>query len=273
MILIIASRRDTAASNIAMQLLKNYPFIKTQQVYQENPVYRIDTNKEILLSKIQDSAIDAQYLPKDFADLDLLIFISRHSSTSQIPTLSVHTPGNFGNAELGGLPRKISISPANAMREVLRALKNFREEMKLPYEVSYECTHHGPSLDVPTMFVELGSSEKQWNDMVAAEAVAHATFSVLGRLENHLSAAVIGIGGPHYNRKFTRMALEEDMYFGHMIPKYAVSLIDCEILRQCVNRTLERIDSIILDWKGIRSIDKPNLLQVLDQIGLPIKKI
>ncbi len=55
--------------------------------------------------------------------------------------------------------------------------------MKLDYEVSYECTHHGPSLNVPAMFVELGSSEKQWNDSRAAEAVAHAAMEAIAKFE------------------------------------------------------------------------------------------
>ena len=45
------------------------------------------------------------------------------------------------------------------MRDALKALLHYKEELNLDYEVSYECTHHGPSLNVPAMFVELGSSE------------------------------------------------------------------------------------------------------------------
>jgi D-aminoacyl-tRNA deacylase len=51
---------------------------------------------------------------------------------------------------------------------------------------------------------------------------------------------VLGIGGPHYSSKFTRMALEKEVAFGHMIPKYAVPSLDSEILRQCIEKTLER---------------------------------
>ena len=81
------------------------------------------------------------------------MFISRHSSASGKPTLSVHTPGNFGEARLGGLPKIISVSPATAMSDALKALLRYKVEFCLDYEVSYECTHHGPSLNVPVMFV------------------------------------------------------------------------------------------------------------------------
>jgi D-tyrosyl-tRNA(Tyr) deacylase len=58
-----------------------------------------------------------------------------------------------------------------------------------------------------------------------------------------------------------------------MIPKYAVSIIDSEILSQCIEKTLEKVSLAILDWKGIRSQDKPKLLSALQDVGLPFKKV
>ena len=113
-------------------------------------------------------------MPENFPTAKLIVFISRHSSQSGKPTLSVHAPGNFGDAELGGLPKTLSVSPALAMQNALKALMHYKEKLNLNYEVSFECTHHGPSLNVPTMFVELGSSAEQWSDLKAAEAVAHS---------------------------------------------------------------------------------------------------
>jgi D-aminoacyl-tRNA deacylase len=146
-------------------------------------------------------------------------------------------------------------------------MMKFKEEMQLDYEVSYESTHHGPSLDVPTMFAELGSSPEQWSDVRAAEAVAHATMETVQSFGKHPVKAVLGIGGPHYNRSFTRMALEKELAFGHMIPKYAVSKVDSNMLRQCIERTLEKVDTVILDWKGIKGEDKPPLVRTLNETG------
>ncbi len=274
MILLVASRKDTASLNIAKQILNRYPFSVTGETFQENPTFSADINrKKVTFIMLNEEAVNAQYLPDSFTNLSLIVFISRHSSTSGTPTLSVHTPGNFAAAELGGLPRKISVSPATAMRNALKALMLFKEGMKLDYEVSYECTHHGPSLNVPTMFVELGSSPKQWRDSKAAEAVAHAAMSAIGKFGVSEKTAVLGIGGTHYNQRFTRMALDGEAFFGHMIPKYAVPLVDAEMLRQCVEKTLEKVDCAILDWKGIKSADKPQLLAALQEIGLSYKKI
>jgi D-aminoacyl-tRNA deacylase len=262
MILLVASSKDVAGSNIAKHILNQYPFSKTGEVFQENPVYAAEINrKKVHFATLKEETISAQNLPDNFADLSLIVFVSRHSSASGIA------------AELGGLPRKVSVSPATALRDALKALMCFKEEMKLDYAVCYECTHHGPSLNVPAMFVELGSSEKQWNDVKAAEAVAHAAMEAVVKFGASERNAVLGIGGPHYNQRFTKMALDGEAIFGHIIPKYAVQLVDAEILSQCVERTLEKVDCAILDWKGIRGEDKPKLLAALHEIGLPYKKV
>jgi D-aminoacyl-tRNA deacylase len=274
MILLVASRKDIAGLNISKQILNRYPFRITGETFQENPIFSANINgRKITLITLNEESINAQYLPDRFTNLSLIVFISRHSSASGTPTLSVHTPGNFGAAELGGLPKQVSVSPATAMRNALKALLLFKEGMKLEYEVSYECTHHGPSLDVPAMFVELGSSAEQWRDSEAAEAVAHAAMSAIGKFGVSEGAAVLGIGGTHYNQRFTRMALDGEAFFGHMIPKYAVPSVDAEMLRQCVEKTLEKVDCAVLDWKGIKGADKPRLLEALTEIGLPYKKI
>ena len=274
MILITASRKDTASLNIAKQILSHYPFSPTGKAFQNNPVhFTYVKGKKVTLTILNEETVNAQHLPDNFANLNLIVFISRHSSTSGKPTLSVHAPGNFAAAELGGLPKTLSVAPATAMRDALKALAYFQKNAKLEYEVSYECTHHGPSLNIPTMFVELGSSATQWSDSKAAETVAHATMSAIGKFGAYEKKAVLGIGGTHYNQRFTHMALEGKAVFGHMIPKYAVPNVDTETLRQCIEKTAEKVEYAILDWKGIKSTDKPNLLKMLKEVELPYQKI
>jgi len=271
MILTVASTNDVASMNIAKLLIDYYKFEKTLDLFDQTPLYIKNVQgREVKLIFIKEDLINAQFITEHFSP-QLIVFISRHSSESGIPTLSVHTPGNLGKAELGGIPRKVSISPASAMKDCLMEMMRLKEEMKLNYQVSYECTHHGPSLDVPTMFAELGSSLSQWRDLKAAEAVAHATMHAILRQSKY--EAVLGIGGPHYNYKFTRVALESRFAFGHIIPKYAVSQVDLDIVRQCVERTVEKVEAVMLDWKGIRGADKEPLMTILNKIKVPTQKI
>ena len=271
MILIVASRRDIASMNIAQQILSHYEFERLSETFNENPVYlkRLE-DSEVRMLSIKEDLINSQFITDLFSP-QLLIFISRHSSASGTPTLSVHPPGNLGEARFGGIPRRVSVSPASAMKDALVEMARMKEKMELDYAVSYEATHHGPSLDVPTMFVEVGSSPDQWRDERAAEAVAHAAMAAASKQSRYPTA--LGIGGPHYNAKFTRIALTKETAFGHMIPKYAVSGVDLQIVKQCIERTTEKVDSVILDWKGIRSADKEKLRTILGEIGLAVEKV
>ena len=273
-ILLVHSTQDIAGVNIAKSILWRYPFTKTEQKYRERPVYVAEIKgQQVSFLMLNEETISAQYLQEDFPNAQLVVFISRHSSQSGKPTLSVHTTGNFGEAEFGGLPRTLSIAPAGAMQTALKALDRLKREMNLGYEVSYEGTHHGPSLSLPVMFVELGSSEPQWNDLRAAEAVGDAAMTAIADFSTSARSAVLGVGGPHYNLKFTRMALAGEASFGHMIPKYALPNVDAAMISQCREKTLEKVSMAVLDWKGIPSQDKPKLLAALQEAGLPYKKI
>ncbi len=272
MILFVASKRDTAAVNIAEKLVTNHGLKSTTENFDGNPVFSktLSNGNTVKLIYIEQDSVNTQSMVFP-SSLSLLVFLSRHKSLSGTPTLSVHTPGNFSKADLGGLPRTVSISPASAMKEALKEMKIAQVEMSLEYEVSYECTHHGPSLNVPTMFVELGSSEKQWHDTKAAEAVARGALAATSAITTN--SAVLGIGGPHYNMKFTQKALETETAFGHIVPKYAIGELDSEILRQCVERTVEPVEKAVLDWKGIKGADKTRLLSLLSAVGLEVEKI
>ena len=86
-------------------------------------------------------------------------------------------------------------------------------------------------------------------------------------------SVVLGIGGPHYNKNFTKLALGNQRAFGHMIPKYVLGEVDAEIITHCFERTLESIDSIVLDWKGIKGEHKSKILAALDGLGVYSEKV
>jgi D-aminoacyl-tRNA deacylase len=271
MFLIVASKKDVAGMNIAQQIIDRYGFEKTSEFFQQNPLYfRNLQGREIKLVFLNEETILAQHITDHFSP-QLIVFVSKHSGVAGIPTLSVHTPGNLTEkAEFGGLPRRISVSPASALKNALLEMARLKEEMSLNYEVSYECTHHGPSLDVPTMFSELGSSPEQWKDLKAAEAVAHAAMS--GVMNQSKYPAVLGVGGPHYNARFTKIALSTPVAFGQIIPKYAVPQIDAEMVKQCIQQTLEKVDHAVFDWKGMRGPDRERLAATLKDLGVPVEK-
>ncbi len=270
MILIVASTKDIASTNIAHKLIGLYGFEKTEMNYQQNPIYEKKIqDTEVKAVFINEETIWAQYITDHFSP-QLVLFVSRHSGIAGIPTLSVHTPGNTSNAELGGLPKQVSISPASAMKNALLELARIKEENNLQYQVSYECTHHGPSLNAPTMFVELGSSVEQWKDLQAAEAVAHAAIAAISKKSKY--PTVLGVGGPHYNERFTKIALTTPKAFGHIISKYAVPNVDAETVARCVERTVEKVESAVFDWKSMRAMDREKIITALRQINVSVER-
>ena len=58
-----------------------------------------------------------------------------------------------------------------------------------------------------------------------------------------------------------------------MIPKYALPEVNYEIIKQCVERTFETVDSVILDWKGIKGADKPKIIAALEELGKPSERV
>jgi D-aminoacyl-tRNA deacylase len=120
------------------------------------------------------------------------------------------------------------------------------------------------------MFTELGSSPEQWKDLKAAEAVAHATMAAILKKSNY--PAVLGVGGPHYNKRFTEIALSTSKAFGHIIPKYATPYVDSEMIRQCIQRTFEKVESAVFDWKGMRGADRERIANALKELGVQVEK-
>lgn len=270
MILIIASTKDIASVNISQKLIGLHDFEKTQDNFQQNPMYSRTVNgNDVKLVFINEETIWAQYIT-DFFSPQLIVFVSRHSGIAGIPTLSVHAPGNLGSAEFGGIPKRVSICPASAMKNALLEFARIKDEQKLKYQVSYECTHHGPSLDVPTMFVELGSSTEQWKDLQAAEAVAHAAMAAI--TEKTIYPVVLGVGGPHYNERFTRIALTTNRAFGHVMAKYAIPSVDAETVKHCVQRTQEKVESAVFDWKSMKANDRQKIIAALEELNVPIER-
>ena len=148
----------------------------------------------------------------------LVIFASRHKSASNMRTLTIHPIGNFARAEMGGKDR--TLVPA-APHEMTMALKELvKRAGGLKYQVSLEATHHGPYLQTPTFYIEIGSDEEAWREPEPASVIAETIFSVLtSEIPQHEIA--LGVGGGHYVPRITDVARQKKISFGHMLPSYA----------------------------------------------------
>ena len=196
---------------------------------------------------------------------DFLIFASLHKSESEKPTLTVHSIGNWGKAEYGGKDKTLVPTNSFLIKNYLCALQ--KEETPPQYDISLEISHHGPSLSKPTVFIELGSSEKQWRDKEAAKAIANTILSSTSVEGNFKSA--IALGGGHYCPSFTKITLRTEYALGTICPQYALSSFDEEMLQKAIEATTPKPEAIILDWKGLGK-EKARIKELLERQELPI---
>lgn len=187
---------------------------------------------------------------------DLCIVASRHRSESGTPTLAAHSPGNFGKAEAGGGDRELGIAPALFLRQAVKIL----QERKIGgFEATLEATHHGPtSLGLPVMFVEVGSTEKEWADGVACAAAADAIKNLLSEEPERFPAA-IGFGGGHYCRKFSSV---RDFALGHICPKHNLHNVDSDMVEQMIKKTVPAPKIALVERKGLGK-DKGRIMGLL----------
>ncbi len=200
---------------------------------------------------------------------DVVIFLSKHRSESKTPSLAVHPLGNFTEAQFGGQPRRLVPSAPQVMTDTLRAIR--REARVLSYAVTFEATHHGPYLETPAFFIEAGSTETEWRDLRASEALMRALLSVRPRAVR----IGIGIGGGHYAPRMTDIAFARDIAFGHVVPGYALDTMEDAMFdevvaktpgaefvylhRKAIDKGVARRIEAAFDARGLRSVHEEDL--------------
>jgi len=293
--LIISSTEDIASMNIRERLLTSsqYHFHKIDSKWHNNIIYeftRFDEQTErnsqiegnrIYLGLTNISLIDLNDLKllETEINFDYIIIASRHRSKTSRPALLVHTTGNWGNeAEYGGNPREISFASALLRKSGFLSLIFNSQKLKLEeFAIDIEVTHHGPSvLKKPLIFIELGSSKEEWTNILAAEVVANSIIEAILRFlqynENNDHKIGLGFGGTHYAPNFSRIEQENNIAFSFICPKYFIKDLDHSMIDQMIEKTVEKINFFVIDWKGTNSEEKQHLIRILNEYDIPIRK-
>lgn len=199
-------------------------------------------------------------------DPELIVFMSRHSSASGRPALTVHPIGNFHENKLGGRSEKLVKAASGHMTDALRRI-NSTNDMD-GTEVSFEVTHHGPWVDRPTFFIEIGSDESHWQNRHAADILAHV---LLNNIESK-NPVVVGVGGGHYAPRFTEAALSLKVDFGHMIPNYHLEDSDQEDIARMLRDACEATDTklVFLHRKSMKGPQASRIKDAAESEGLEV---
>ncbi len=278
-VLIVSSLLDPASINIKERILEQSEWEEIDTFY-NNPVYSHLNMKDIVIITINDRKIRHENLDKEIKEkLNLIpkqaIFISRHTSKTGAPTLTTHPIGNYGDAQFGGKTKTLSISSPRLMTHLLRILKKNAEQAKLYHKVCFEVTHHGPYMSIPTLFVEVGSNKEEWIKKEPANIVAKSVLALLSsyHYEEDFTndiPVLVGIGGGHYAPRFTDVALEKKIAFGHMIPSYHIDAgnINDEMFEKVLQATPD-VKGIYFHRKALKKSLVSKYRQWFENRGIP----
>lgn len=244
--IIIASKKDLAGMNI----IENLKLL----------------NCKIPIKIIEEDLITAENIDKNL-DADFIIFASKHKSQKENKTLSIHSIGNFQEAEYGGKPKTLSPSSAIINKHFFQ---NLEKNNNSDYQITLEATHHGPFIETPSLFIEIGSTKNQWQDKEAGKIIAKTIIESVKSFREKNYEVAICIGGPHYCPNFNEIQLGEKFAISHVMPEHALPLTD-ELLNELVEKTVEKIDCFILDWKGLGKVEqRNNVFTLLEKSGKKI---
>lgn len=266
--LIVASKSDPAGSNILNQLAQFRPvsFLNLSSKKAYFDLYLVDgdiTNTD---------SLDFDKLNK----YDFIIFASKHSTTTDVKqkTLSVHSAGNFRTADYGGMKGKVCKSSAIFSKFLFQKLNEKAQESNLKdFNVTMEATHHGPLIDRPCIFIEIGSDVTEWKNSRAGFVVAKTIYETIEEFEhNPYREIAVGLGGSHYCPSFNKLQLKSNVAFSHIIPAYVMPITK-EMILETLNKTTEPFDFVVIDWKGLGTDQaRDDVIKILEENYIQWKK-
>ena len=185
-------------------------------------------------------------------------------------TLTCHCTGNFSEAKFGGNNRQIAVPHPHLQKAYLQTLKKNQSQF-LEFQITIEATHHGPTaLTKPSIFIEIGTSEKQWNDTSLCNSVATLVHQVISQPIKENPVAIC-FGGTHYPSKFTNELLEGKHALGTVIPKHALDDLDEKLFSHILAQN-SMAKTALLDWGGLGS-NKQKVLDFLKSTELEVIKL
>jgi len=279
-VFIVSSKTDIASITIKKCLLENSSWNEID-IFLKNPVYQHTNFTDVYLITMNDSKIHHENIDKEIiADLHItpkqIIFISRHTSKMATPSLTVHPIGNYGEASFGGRPKTLVPSSPQLMTTLLRLIYKNMKKTDLKYQVCFEVTHHGPYLETPTLFVEVGSTKHEWKQTKPAKIIANSVIELLNtsRYEEDFQQKVpilVGFGGGHYAPRFTDVVLEKNAAFGHMIPSYQITEgnVTLDTFQKALQAT-PNANGIYMHKKALKKSQVTEYKQLLHENGINV---
>jgi len=256
--LLVAYQSDPAGSNMASFISKD--------MTKEGDVYH---GKNFDLVIIETPAISADWLEEKY-HYDGFVFLSKHASESGTLALTCHSTGNFADAHFGGNTRQVAIPHPHLQKSYMQRLSKKLDSFS-KFEITIEATHHGPTaLSKPTLFIEIGTTQKEWNDKKLCENVARIVIDEMSKRPKKHDVAIC-FGGTHYPKKFNKVLIEGDLALGTVIPRHALDNLDKDLFSHIVKRNKEAKFALV-DWSGLGK-NKQKVIDLIKATDLELIKV
>ncbi len=188
-------------------------------------------------------------------DSEFFIAVNIHSMNDYPKQFCVHPPGNWGSlwphpkfSNLGGEKATLSKSSAALLKEAyLSILRNNKLEQ---YKVNIECTHHGPNISKPLVFLEIGCSPNEWEDNNALDVIKKVILDLQNPIEDKKNASIV-IGGGHYMKNVQELLKKGNVQVSHMCPSSQLHALTAESIKEAVEKSYEKVESFIIDLEGV----------------------
>lgn len=256
--LLVAYKDDPAGNNMTT-------FI-SQNMTKDGEIYR---GKDFDLLIISTPAISADWLDEKYS-YDGFVFLSKHAAESGVLALTCHSTGNFSVAKFGGKNRQVAIPHPQLQKSYMQKLDK-NKNIFSDFQITIEATHHGPTaLNKPSIFIEIGTTTKQWTDTTLCSNVAKLVVEVLKEKPKSAPVAIC-FGGTHYPEKFTKEIIQGKHALGTVIPKHGLDYLDQDLFTHILERN-NMAKSVLLDWGGLGQ-NKQKVLDFLSQTDLEVIRL
>jgi D-aminoacyl-tRNA deacylase len=257
--LLVAYKSDPAGFNMAS-------YIARDMYKQDDGIYK---GKNFDLVVIPTPAISADWLEEKY-QYQGYVFLSKHAAESGTLALTCHSTGNFAAAQFGGLPRQVAIPHPHLQKSYMKHLW-MKRDLFSKFEITIEATHHGPTaLSKPTLFIEIGTTEKEWNDKKLCENIAKIIVEEF-KNEPQKHKTAVCFGGTHYPKKFNKELIEGEFALGTVIPKHALDNLDEVLFSHIMDRNKE-VKYALVDWGGLGQ-NKQKIVNFIQMAGLEMIKV
>lgn len=232
MLLIVASLADEASVNIRDRLLELGGWSEAG-TFDGASVWRRDDRLLVTIGEhhLYQDFIDARVRDALGVSPDAVVYVSKHRAASGRDAFTVHPIGNWRDAEFGGRPGELVPAAPGLMTSALLHLSEGARAFRLP--ATYEATHHGPYLETPTFYIEVGSGLERWTDPSAGALLARTVLAA----KPSGDPIAIGVGGGHYVPRLTDVALARRVAFGHLVPSHALEPPNWDAIERAIART------------------------------------